>query len=89
MANIQIRLPEDVKLDAEAIFSDMGISISEAIRLFLKQSINCGGLPFQPRTRQITEETRLSFKEAEDNLEGLKKYHGVDAMFKDLGLEED
>ena len=77
MANIQIRLPDDLKLDAEAIFSDIGLSTSEAIRLFLKQSINCGGLPFQPQTRQMTRETMLAFKEVDQNLDTLKKYNNA------------
>ena len=50
MANetIQIRVSRELKEEAETVFKSIGLKTSEAIRLFLQQSINNGGLPFQP-----------------------------------------
>ncbi len=83
-ANINIRLSESLKADAEAMFSDMGISLSEAIRLFIKQSLNCGGMPFTPHARIPNTETITAFKEeaaglyTESTLEEFKKSLGVE-----------
>ena len=87
MASIQIRIPDELKEQADILFKEMGMSISEATRLFLKQSVNCGGLPFQPRAKQPNAETLAAFKEAE-NPENLTCYSSADAMFKDLGLRD-
>jgi len=80
MANIQIRISDELKSDAEAIFNDIGISISEAIRLFFKQTVNHGGIPFQLKQKQPNQETLQAFKEAEENLDQLKKYKDVDSI---------
>ena len=63
--NINIRLPEDLKADAEILFADMGISLSEGIRLFIKQTINCGGLPFTPKAKSPNRITQESFKQVQ------------------------
>ena len=44
--NLYIRIAPDVKDDAEMILSQLGISMSSAVGMFLKQVILCRGLPF-------------------------------------------
>ena len=44
---IQIRVDENVKNIATEIFNSLGLSISEAVRLFLKRSVIEQGLPFR------------------------------------------
>jgi addiction module RelB/DinJ family antitoxin len=43
---IQVRVDTQLKEDAESLFSDLGLDIPSAIRLFLKQSIARNGIPF-------------------------------------------
>ncbi len=50
MASLCIRVDDKVKAKAEKVFSDLGMSMSTAITVFLKQSIRCKGLPFTPTT---------------------------------------
>ena len=44
--NIQVRVDQTLKVDAERLFLDIGLDIPTAIRLFLKQSLIKNGLPF-------------------------------------------
>jgi DNA-damage-inducible protein J len=44
--NIQVRVDQALKTEAEELFSDLGLDIPTAIRLFLKQSLINNGLPF-------------------------------------------
>lgn len=67
IVDIRLRLSSEVKKDAEAIFNDMGMSIGDAVRIFLKQSINSGGLPFQPHIKNPNIETLKAFTELETN----------------------
>lgn len=46
-ANINIRIEPEVKAEAEKIFSELGITVSEAISIFLNKSIMEGGIPFE------------------------------------------
>ncbi len=40
--DLRLRVPTEIKEEAEMIFNDMGMSLGDAIRIFLKQTINCG-----------------------------------------------
>ena len=46
MTNIQIRIKEKDKLAAKKIFDKLGLDMSSAIKLFLKQAALRKGLPF-------------------------------------------
>ena len=46
---LHIRVSENVKSNAEATLSRLGISISEAVNMFLCQVDLTGGLPFEVR----------------------------------------
>ena len=48
MANISIRVPDEIKKQAANVFSDLGLDMSTAINLFLRQCIRENGLPFRP-----------------------------------------
>jgi DNA-damage-inducible protein J len=71
---IQIRVTRELKEEAETVFKSIGLKTSEAIRLFLQQSINNGGLPFQPmaaKPKQPTEAIEPLKNLDIDNLEDL------------------
>lgn len=67
MANetIQMRISGDLKHEAEALFASMGLGLSDAVRMFLQQSVNDGGIPFQPRAKRPNAETIAAMEEAE------------------------
>jgi len=47
-ATVQVRVDEDTRKRANEVFERIGLDIPTAIRMFLKQSIESNGLPFQP-----------------------------------------
>lgn len=47
MAQVNMRMDDDLKKQAEALFDDLGLTMSSAVTIFLKQSIRQGGLPFE------------------------------------------
>lgn len=64
---VQARVTSELKADAEAVFNSMGLKTSDAIRLFLQQSVNMGGLPFQPRAKVPNLDTLEAMHEADEN----------------------
>ena len=52
MAQLNIRLDENTKNQAEALFSELGMNLSTAITIFIHQAIRERGIPFS-----ITERT--------------------------------
>ena len=57
MPTIQIRTDETTKVQSSAIFGTLGITMSDAINMFLRQSILQGGIPFElkiPKYNKVT-----------------------------------
>ena len=79
---VQARVTAELKADAEAIFAAMGLKTSDAIRLFLQQSVNMGGLPFQPKAKTPNADTIEAMKEIESG-QGTR-YSNAKALFNDL-----
>ena len=90
MANsalIQVRIDEDIKRKADALFADLGLDTTTAIRIFLNQSIRREGIPFEVARPQPNKETL----EAIDEVRRMKKdptlgkaYTDIDQMMKEL-----
>ena len=84
IVTIQARIDETLKEQADIIFEAMGLKMSEAIRMFLKQSVNSGGLPFQPQAIFPNQKTISAIKELE-NKKG-KKVKNSKKLFDELGI---
>ena len=61
-ANIRARIEPGLKREAEAVFSRLGLSATEAIRLFYKQVTLQHGLPFA--VKMPNAETREALRQA-------------------------
>ncbi len=48
MANLQIRIDENLKAQAQSITADMGMDVATAVRMFLTQMVREKALPFTP-----------------------------------------
>ena len=49
MAQVNFRIDDRMKSEAEELFSGLGLNMSTAITIFIKQSLNRRGLPFEIR----------------------------------------
>ena len=46
---VQIRIDEKLKDDAAAVYEDLGLDLSTAVRIFFKRSVAENGIPFSMR----------------------------------------
>ena len=44
--NVSIRIDEDVKREAEVLFSKLGLTLSAATNVFYRQAVRTQGIPF-------------------------------------------
>ena len=80
---IHTRLPEDLKLKAEKIFKKLGLSPSEAIRMFYAQVVNHKGIPFESRIPNAATKRALdNFKKGDRK--NFKSFKSVEELFADL-----
>ena len=60
----QIRIDADVKKQANIIFKELGMDMSGAVNIFLKQCVLRGGLPFAVEIPDYRTETIEAMEEA-------------------------
>lgn len=62
MELIQVRVDEETKALASALFEALGMDTSTAIRAFLKKAIAVGGMPFEITLDETTRKAMLAIK---------------------------
>ena len=77
---INVQVDSQTKKQATDILNDLGLSMSTAINLFLKQIIKRDGLPFEVTNPKPSRELIKALKEAEDIINNLDKYKGYRDM---------
>ena len=91
-ANINVRIDPETKARAEQLFASFGITVTDAINIFLHQSIMEGGLPFEMKQPRYHAETEAAMQEARAIIEGqisAKRYASARALFEELDAETD
>ena len=91
-AVINVRTEPDIKAQAEALYKSMGVSLSDAINMFLYKSLDFRGLPFDLVREIPNVETISAMKEAEDIISGkveAKSYSSFKDALADALLEND
>ena len=63
--NFSVRMDSDIKKQCEAMFGELGMNLTTAINIFLRQSLRVGGLPFDVRMDAPNKETIAAMLEAE------------------------
>lgn len=87
--NMSIRMDTELKKQADAMLSDMGLNMTTAMNMFLRQVVRQGRIPFEIATDIPNSETLAAIQEVDDMLSGkipAKKYTSTDELFKDLEL---
>lgn len=90
-ANINVRVDPKFKTEVENLYRKFGMSVTDAINIFLHVSLLEGGLPFEVRQPRYNAETEAAIKEARSISDGkipAKKYSSAEEMIKDV-LGED
>ena len=57
-ANINIRVDSDVKNKAQDVFSALGLDMTTAVNIFLRQAIRTNGIPFELVADKPQQKTR-------------------------------
>ena len=79
---LSTRIDHDTKVAFTNICDDVGLSPSQALKLFARAVINHGGIPFELKARQPNEKTAAAINEL---VEGKgKKSTSVDEMLNEL-----
>ncbi|MBD5646381.1 MAG: type II toxin-antitoxin system RelB/DinJ family antitoxin [Desulfovibrio sp.] len=86
-SSMNIRMDSGIKKQAQELFAALGLDMSTAVNIFLRQAIQRQGLPFEVVLREPNAETL----EAKEEVEAMKRapdnhrsYKNSNAMMKEL-----
>ena len=80
--NVSIRMDTELKAQADELFAELGMNLSTAFNIFVRQSLREGGIPFEIRTDRPNKETIAAMLEAENIAKdpNVKGYTDLDEM---------
>ena len=73
--NVTLRIDEDLKEQADALFEDIGLSLNAACRIFLKKAVQEQRIPFE-----LTRPDRKTLKAISDAEQGKNVSAGFDSV---------
>ncbi len=84
--NFSVRMDRDVKKQCESLYGELGMSLTTAINVFLRQSLRVGGLPFNPTVNSPNAATIAAMQEAERITRdpNAKRYSDVEEALREL-----
>lgn len=84
--NVSIRMDSELKAQADALFHELGMNLTTAFNIFIRQTLREGRIPFAISLNQPNRDTLEALLEAERiaNDPNVKGYRDLDELFKDL-----
>ncbi len=84
--NISIRMDADLKAQADTLFNELGMNLSTAFNIFVRQSLREGRIPFDVSLNRPNAETIAAMQEAERIAKdpNVKGYTDMPQLFADL-----
>ncbi len=75
-----ISIDSDVKAKAQELFADLGLDLSTAVNIFLRQAIRDNCIPFSIQREIPNADTVAAMKESEEMLKNPDKYPSYNNM---------
>ncbi len=87
-SNVSFRIDSDLKMQADSLFASLGMNMTTAFNVFLRQAVREGSIPFNITVNTPNAETVAAILEAEQmkNNPRIKKYSDVEEALKELKL---
>ena len=88
MTTLNIRVDENLKKQANELFEKLGLNMTTAINIFLKQVIRTNGIPFELVLDTPNEETIKAIKEADEGKDMHGPFHDVKSLMESLNADD-
>ncbi|MBD5492114.1 MAG: type II toxin-antitoxin system RelB/DinJ family antitoxin [Lachnospiraceae bacterium] len=78
--NITVRVDEDLKKQADSFFNELGMSLSTAFNVFLRQSVREQQMPFVISKNVPNVVTRAAMEAAENDVDMYGPFDSIEAL---------
>ena len=84
ISNVSFRIDSELKDEATALFESMGLTLTAAFNIFLRQAVREKGMPFAVTTRVPNKETLKAINETNKISKKNSKGYSLDEALKEL-----
>ena len=85
---VTVRLNKDVKNQAQQIYSELGVDMTTAINVFLRQSIRSKGFPFSVNLDIPNQVTLAAMKATQENKDMHGPFSSVSELMDSLNADD-
>jgi DNA-damage-inducible protein J len=86
--NMTMRVDENLKRKADELFTDLGMNMTTAVTIFLKQALREQGIPFSISRDLPNNETRKAIDDAEKGIGLSKTFSSISELMEDLNADD-
>jgi DNA-damage-inducible protein J len=82
--NLSIRMDTELKKQAEQLFAELGMNMTTAFNVFVRQSVRQGGIPFEIKLDVPNAETIAAIDDVNNNRNMSRAFDSVEDFMRDL-----
>lgn len=88
MAQVNIRIDDELKAQGEKLFNTLGLTFSAAVNVFISQAIRDQAIPFKVSINQVPNSVTIQAVQQGEKIiaEGSSRFNNTQEMFDDLGI---
>lgn len=86
--NTSIKIDPELKRDAQELFESLGLTLSSAINIFLRQSIREQAIPFRIGEPVFNDETRKAIEDAKNGIGLSRGFTSVTELMEELDADD-
>ena len=86
--NLNIRIDAELKKQSEQIFNELGLNMSTALTVFLRQTVRSNGIPFEMRLNIPNDETLAAIEDVNLSRNMSRSFNSVKELMEDLDADD-
>ena len=83
-----VSLDADIKKEAQELFAELGMDLSTAINIFIRQALRQHAIPFEITADFPNEETIRAIENVRNGIGLSRGFHSVSELMEDLNADD-
>ena len=83
-----VSLDADIKKEAQELFAELGMDLSTAINIFIRQALRQHAIPFEITADVPNEETIRTIENVRNGIGLSRGFHSVSELMEDLNADD-
>ena len=88
VVSTNIKIDQQLKQESQALFESLGLSLSTAVNMFLRQSVREQAIPFRVGSPLPNPETLEAIEDARKGIGLSRGFSSVDELMEDLDADD-